>query len=148
MRRWSHYEGSIRTDNRLSAPVGDRFMQLPLSVLYAGGGRGKGSARLYPHGRGACGDRGCGDSAGRPKDPTHRRGTAGAAGNSGYLPGAAGHPGTEGALPHHQRQPAAGIGKAPAGSRGRPPEYQSGHAEAGTVSGDHPAGRGAASRAL
>lgn len=25
-------------------------------------------------------------------------------------------------------------------ARGRPPEYQSGHAEAGTVSGDHPAG--------
>ena len=88
-----------------------------MPILYAGGGRGKRPPRLRSLRGGVRGNRPGSSTLRRAENPHHRRRAAGAPWDSGHLPHPAGHSGVGGAVPHHQRQPAAGIGKAPAGSR-------------------------------
>ena len=134
------YDRSIWPDNRLSAAQRYGPLQLPLPVLYAGGGRGKRTSRVRPLRGGVRGDRPGGGTLWRAEDPCHRRRAIGAPGDSGHLPDPAGHPGIGGTVSHHQRQPAAGTGTAPAGRRGGPAEHQPGHPAAGAVPGDYTLG--------
>ena len=138
-RRGSH-AGQLRPDDRLSASQRHGPVQLPVPVLHAAGGRGEAAPWGHPLHRGALGDRRRGGSVRGEEDPPHRRGASGAPGPHRAGPPAAGHPRGGGAVPHHQRQPAAKAGKAPAGGGAGPAEHQPGHPAAGPVRRHDPAG--------